>query len=460
MAKMKLFEDISPRKIIIGFKAIPDISDFKSSLKGEILQIKDLTNLRRQVIVNFDLEGRIIDIELGAESLDSNIKILERSFDERFYVYSENCKNLEFGKKEVYRYYDYYNESVCDDRKTARFLVKSVNSFLRNLSENNYRSAREIKIKKISPLAINILENAWKKYDWKGLSKERLLFQKVYPTPINVLPPEVRPDQNPIFTVIQMVQGCRIQGLRGPCKFCNSYRNVSYEEKSLEEIKEHIERVRKFTGRGWRYVKKIFLSDADPIHTSLDSEIYLDFLRWEIPTVNWYECFISTPTILSKSENKWRKLMKLGLKRVYWGIESADDKTLKILGKPHNKKMLYKAASILNEVGLLYVVILLSGIGNLNLNRGKRNLINNSHITETAKFIRDINCADVYISRFIPQPGTEIYTLIKKSKLDFPLLSEREIEHRTMVKMASCDKGNSLIPIRNVRGTYGAQFNR
>ncbi|MBU2592878.1 radical SAM protein [Patescibacteria group bacterium] len=460
MAKIKLFEDVSPRKIIVSFKKIPDISDFKSSLRGKILQIKELTNLKRQVIINFDLEGKIIDIELGAEYLDTNVKILERSFDGRFYVYSENCKNLELSKKEVYRYYDYYNESIREDLNMSKFLVNSVNSLLKNLFKGDYKLDKKIKIKIDSPLAWEILESASKKYNWEGLLKEKQLIKEIYPTPVSVLPPEVRPDENPIFAVIQIVQGCWIQDLRGACKFCNSYRNVAYKEKNLKELREHIERVKKFTGGGWRYVKKIFFADADPFHTDLDSEIYLKFLRQGAPNISWYECFISTPTILSKSENKWKKLMKLGLRRLYWGVESTDDKTLKILGKPHNKKMLYQATSILNKIGLRYVVILLSGIGNLNLNGKKRDLTNNSHIIETAKFIQGINCSDVYISRFIPQPGTEIYTLIKKKKLDFLPLSEREIEHRTMVKMTSCDKKNPLIPVRNVRGTYGAQFNR
>jgi len=468
MLNIKLFKDLSQKKIVVGFKSLSDISDSKSLVKGRIFQLKDITELERQVIVNFDLEGGLIDIELGARSLDSNVKILERSFDGKFYVYFENCKNLKFNQKRVYRYYDYYHEAVCEDLRISKILVDSVHSLLKEISQRGYKSDNKIILMKINPShktkrfptnLIKILENARKKYNWKGLMKDKVRAKKIYSTPISILPPEVRPDQNPVFAIIQLTHGCKIQKLRGPCKFCNSYRNISYKEKSVEELKVHIVKVKRFAGRGWKYVRKFFLSDADPLYTTINSEIYFKFLRKVVPNVNWYECFISTLGILSKSMKEWKKLMKLGLRKIYWGVESADDQILKILGKPQNKKMLYKAASILNKINIPYVVILLSGIGNFN-SELKRDLIHNSHIKETTKFIQDINCPSVYISRFTPQPGTEIHNLIKAKKLNFPPLPERELEHRTMIKTISYNEKNPLIPIREVRGTYGAQFNR
>jgi radical SAM superfamily enzyme YgiQ (UPF0313 family) len=466
MLDLKLFKDLSPRRISIEFKSLPDISDSQSPIKGKIVQLKDITNLERQVIVNFDLEGRLLDIELGAESLDGNVKILERSFDGKFYLYFENCKNLKSNQNNVYRYYDYYHQSISEELKISKILVDSVTRLLKEISQAGYKSNKKImlteeaSIKRIPLSLIKILEKAYKKYNWEGLIKNKLEAQKIYSTPISVLPPEVRPDQNPIFAIIQLTHGCKIQKLRGPCKFCNSYRDVSYKEKNIEELRNHIANVKRFIGQGWKYVKKIFLSDADPLYnTEINSETYFKFLRKELPNINWYECFISTFGILSKSKKEWEALKKLGLRRLYWGVESANNGTLKILGKPHNKKMLYKAASILNRIKIPYVVILLSGIANFTSNQ-KKDLVYNPHIKETAKFIQDINCSNVYISRFTPQPDTEIYDLIKVKKLTPPSLSERELEHRTMIKAISYSKENPFKPVREVKGTYGAQFNR
>jgi len=279
-----------------------------------------------------------------------------------------------------------------------------------------------------------------------------LLIQKIYCDSINVLPPEVRPDQNPIFSIIQMTCGCWIKDKKGPCKFCSSYCGINYREKNIQELREHINNVRINSGKTWEYVKKIFLLDADPLNTNIKTEIYFDFLKKEMPNIGWYESFISTATILSKPVSEWKKIMKFGLKKVYWGVESADDRTLMLLGKPQTKETLYKAASIFNKTGLHYVTILLSGIANMNYE--------NNHIEETSKFIHDINAKNVNISRFTPQPNTEIFNLIKEGKLMLPSPQEREAEHRIMIKMISCDKKNRPIASRTVRGTYGAQFNR
>lgn len=456
MAELQLFDDSYPRKIIIEFRTLADISDFNSLLKSKILEIKDITNPKKIVILDFDLEGRIMNIRLGSESSNGEVKIFERGFDGRFYVYFDNCKNLNPNNKSIYRYYDYYNETVGEDLKISEFLINSVASLLEEILDENFEKSNKIILvgKNISCAKnkLAIIKNAYELYNWKGLLKERSTIKKIYCNSISVLPPEVRPDQNPIFSIIQIVQGCWIKDKKGPCKFCSSYRGINYREKSIEELKEHVDQVRNNAGMGWEYVRKIFLLDADPLHTNIKTGIYFKFLRKEILKVRWYESFISTSVILSKSIDEWKKIIRLGLKKVYWGVESADDRTLILLGKPHTTKMLYKAALMLNKIGLHYVVILLSGVANLNYE--------NNHIKETSKFIQDINAIDIYISRFTPQPNTEIFNLIKEGKLIFPSLSEREAEHRMMIKMISCDKDNRFVVTRNVRGTYGVQFNR
>lgn len=458
MIKVKLFEESFPKKIIIQFSYLPDISDFNSSLKAKIVQVKDATNQQKIIIINFDLEGRIINIKLGNNPLNSEVKILERSFDGRFYIYAENCKNLIPGKKNINRYYDYYNEAVVEDLKNSKILIDSVNSFLKEIIKAKFNFSDRIEIIYKSKSDIEGLNEAvnkaYKKYDWNGLLKERKIIRNIYSNSINVLPPEVRPDQNPIFSIIQIVQGCWIKSIRGSCSFCDSYLNVGYREKNVKELKKHILQVKKNAGAGWKYVKKFFLLDADPFHTKIKSELYLSVLIKEIPNKKWYESFISTPTILSKTPSEWKKIANMGLKKVYWGVESVDNNTLKILGKPHNEKLLYKASEILKQADLQYVAIVLSGINNFN----RKDL----HVKKTVKFLNSIDCNNIYISRFMPQPNTKIFNLIKNKRLQFSGQTEREMEHREIIRLLNHGgkKTPKTIVNRTIRGTYGIQFNR
>lgn len=445
MKKYKLFDSSRHDKVDVYFRRLSDVSDFECSLKSKILEIKDITNPKKIVILNFDLEGRIMNIKLKSELSEGEIKVFERSFDGRFYVYLENCKNLEIDNKDIYRYYDYYNETIGEDLKISKFLINSVTLFLKEMLDKKSSNHENLE-------GLAIIDNACNLYNWKGLLKERLIIQKIYCNSISVLPPEVRPDQNPIFSVIQVTCGCWIKDKKGPCKFCSSYCGVDYREKEIQELVGHINKVRVNSGKTWQYVKKVFLLDADPLHTKIKTEIYFNALKKELPNVEWYESFISTSTILSKSVSEWKKIIKLGLKKVYWGVESADDRTLMLLGKPQTKESLYKAAATLNKAGINYVTILMSGFANMNYE--------NNHIEETSKFINDINAKNVYISRFTPQPGTEIFNLIKEGRLIFPSVQERELEHRTMIKMIGLDDKKHIVKNRIIRGTYGVQFNR
>lgn len=466
---LELFKRLIVRKIAVGFRTVSDLSEPNSPMQARVVQLRDITDPRRHVIVNFDMEGRLISIELGRKFLGNEVRILERSFDGEFYVYLRNCDNLKPGHDGVYYYYDYYNEEVYRDLRIAEVLVHSITALLKDISRSGYKTNKNMKftelrivedeidtsgdIRNIPLNLVEILENSRVKYTWEGLSKEKLTFGKVYSTSVSVVPPEVRPDQNLNFAVIQVTQGCWIQDTRGPCRFCSSYRGIHYQEKGIDELAEHIEGAKQLTGKGWKYVKKLFLSDADPFHTKIDSEVYLQFLAREIPEAVWYEAFVSTPAILSKSESRWRKLKALGLKRLYWGVESANDETLKLLGKPHNKKGLYEAARRLNNAGMPIVIIVLSGVAALNHDRTETEVVDNPHVREVAEFIYSIDCPIVYISKFIPQPGTEIFDLIQSGKLKPLSPSELERQHRTMVKI--CSYG-----LREVRGAYGVQFVR
>jgi|SRR3989344_694354 len=143
MGKFKLFGNSYPKKIDIQFKMLPDISDFNDSLKSKILEIKGITNPKKIVILDFDLEGRIMNIKLASELSEGEVKIFERGFDGRFYVYSDNCKNLEPNNEDIYRYYDYYNETVGENLKTSKFLIDSVNLLLKKLDEK-YKKSNKI----------------------------------------------------------------------------------------------------------------------------------------------------------------------------------------------------------------------------------------------------------------------------------------------------------------------------
>lgn len=133
MQDLEFFRDADKRKVTIGSVKIVDSSGSDPRILGKLLQLRDITDPSRHLVVTFDLEGRLISIELGERCRSKRVKLLERNFNGDFYIYSGNCKNLRPNHKGVNYYYDYYHEEVYNDLETAEVLVRSVTSLLKKI---------------------------------------------------------------------------------------------------------------------------------------------------------------------------------------------------------------------------------------------------------------------------------------------------------------------------------------
>ncbi|MBU0628266.1 MAG: radical SAM protein [Nanoarchaeota archaeon] len=463
MRKIQLFKPARKRAIIIGMEVCYDssLSDFGAAYSGpwcgDKLRVTDTTHKSQKVLLDFDLEGRLLGIELRHGEYANEIKIMERNYNGDFYIYFENLRNLSPGNK-LARPFDYWNQDVCIDPAIAKALVDELEQFMKAIVKYEVEKGRFrippwrpegdwISDEKPENIA-DLLEKA-KRFNWES-SQQNEPYTRAYPTPITVLPPEVRPDQNPVFSVIQLTQGCRLKDERGPCSFCGSYKGIQYREKTLDELSDHIAKVKDFTGEGWKYVRKIFLADADPLNTRTPTEAYLEFLRNQIPKISHFESFASTVAILSKTEQEWARLKELGLNMLYWGVESADDQTLRMLHKPHTQEMLYKAGERLKQVGINYAIILLAGVGTLDPHMGEGDVRDNSHVRATSELMSFLNPPMVYVSNLSILPGTRLY---QRAQLgDIRPLSQPE------VSLQNGEIRTKTPFFCKTRGQYGMQF--
>jgi radical SAM superfamily enzyme YgiQ (UPF0313 family) len=456
-----LFFNSENRKIAIGFINYDKYNNLYFNYNC-LFQIRDITNHKKHTIITYDLEGRLLNIKLGRSGDDIEVKMLERSFDGTYYIYTENLKNLSFEHDFLYIYYDYYEEIIARNTKESMILITQVSRLISLIVSSNFQSSNTIEFFSISnqnhpigqlPIVYAlIIRRIMTLYTYDGLSKEKILFNTVYSTTLNVLPPEVRPDLSPEFAVVQMTHGCKFKCTKnGGCNFCGAYLDTQYYEKNEFELKEHIKKVKDFCKLAWTGVTKFFLSDADPLNTEVDSEQYFDIINNELQKIVHLECFITTSTILSKNKEKWQTLKNKGLKKLYWGVESADDEVLKLLGKPHNYTKLRDAATLLNDIGLEFVIILMSGIGALEPERNKNDILENNHISKTVKFIEESHCKEIYLSKFTPVVGTKLYEAMKSNRIKLLDNDEFELQHRTMIKLLSAQN-------RAIKGSYGIQF--
>ena len=387
---------------------------------------------RKNLILLFDLDGYIVSIELSEPGRSNTVTVLRRNFNGTIYIFPRNTVNL--SQDVVDFYLDYYNNFIVIDDVKAKILIQETLDIVKHIYEKGNSSFEEI-LKKILSKPVDLY------FDPSYYLKQG------YTTPLSVLPPNVRPDINHNYIVIQVTSGCKlIQTRKRPCAFCTSF-DSNYVERDVNDINYHISCLRETNSEALSNAKYVFLADGDPL-ISKQIIFYLNEIKENLKTIQGFESFISTAGILSIEPKRWHELLQLGLRKVYWGVESANDETLRVIDKPHNLTMLNKAKSILQSMNLSYDIIVMSGIGAIDKKvRSKGSVKSNNHIRDTCDFVNNSKCDSVFISKLQIAKNSKLYTQIDNTIFPYSD-TEMEEEYRTLV-------GNMLI---DVRGAYGNQF--
>ena len=179
-------------------------------------------------------------------------------------------------------------------------------------------------------------------------------FENIY-LPISILPP----DQY-MSLVIQMTEGCNYN----QCTFCNFYRDRPFKIKSTDDLVLHLSKVKSFFGEGINLRKSIFLADANALAVPQKRLVSgLELIHNKFPQFNDYYSFIDVFTGLKKSVNDFKKLNKLGIKRVYLGVESGNSDLMLFLNKHQLNKDIIELTHNLKKGGINVGIIFLVGAG-------------------------------------------------------------------------------------------------
>lgn len=245
---------------------------------------------------------------------------------------------------------------------------------------------------------------------------ERLLaqgdeFRRIY-APITILPP----DQY-LSIVLQATEGCTWNR----CTFCSFYQGRPFRAKSEEEFADHVEAVKAFFGKGAWMRKGIFLADGNALALSQNRlEPLFHCTRQAFPDEPIYS-FIDLYTGERKSVEDWRRLRRLGLRRVYIGMETGDDELLAFLNKPGSQEELVQFVSDLKQAEVAVGLIVMIGVGG----REHRDV----HAQQTLRAIAQMPLGDgdlVYLSPFIEHPDSTY--AVRRREANLTPMPEQEIE--------------------------------
>ena len=170
----------------------------------------------------------------------------------------------------------------------------------------------------------------------------------------------IRPPAEALSIILQVTVGCS----HNKCTFCGAYKGVEFRIKDQSIIREDLEFARQYCQRQ----RRVFLTDGDVLILPQKKLVCLfKKIREMVPWVNRISLYGNTKSIKSKTVAQLKELKRLGLDRVYMGLETGHDRILTAIRKGADSKSMIKAGRNVRESGIFLCVTVLLGIGGIDL---------------------------------------------------------------------------------------------
>lgn len=227
--------------------------------------------------------------------------------------------------------------------------------------------------------------------------------------------PITPPDQHDAV-LVQSTTGCA----HNACTFCVFYRDTRFSIRPAQAFSRHVEAVRSFLGPTMPSRHRVFFGDASAlmVKPSLLAQHFQAACsllapedrpdkprRLDVPAsrkaVGPYSTFCDTFLTPLPEVEELRELARLGLGRVYLGVETGAQDLLDLLRKPATPAGMLAAVRHLKAAGIPVSVIIMVGAGG----RGFASL----HREETARLLNQMPLGTgdvVQFSEFFSMPGS------------------------------------------------------
>jgi radical SAM superfamily enzyme YgiQ (UPF0313 family) len=263
----------------------------------------------------------------------------------------------------------------------------------------------------------------------------------------------IRPPNEAYSLLVRFTRNCPW----GKCAFCRSYKQKRFEKRSVEEIKEDIDIIRKIRdeivalscekGFGgsindslidlifsvpayneyfksvaiWLYFggKNVFIQDANsPAMKPVDFVDALAYLKEQFPSIDRVTSYARSRTIAKRlTVDDLLQMREAGLTRLHIGLETGSDFLLKYMSKGVTKEEHIECGRKVKESGIELSEYVVLGLG------GKKWW--KEHATETADVLNKINPDFIRFRTLKVLRDIPLYQKVESG--DFVILHEEEI---------------------------------
>jgi len=272
----------------------------------------------------------------------------------------------------------------------------------------------------------------------------------------------IRPPSEARSLLIRVTRNCPWN----KCAFCHTYRDTTFERRSVEEVKKDIQAARDVAdeikaiswklGEGglvgsltanrvfeggagygdpfrsvaaWLYYggESVFLQDANSLILKTDDLVeILRFIKETFPHVNRITSYCRSKTAAKKTVEEFKRLRDAGLNRIHVGLETGYDPLLQFIRKGVTAAEQIEGGKRMVSAGISLCEYVMPGLG------GKR--WSRENALETSRVLNEINPDHIRLRSLQVRVGTVLHDRMKDGSFD--LLGEDDVarEIRTFIE--------------------------
>ena len=229
----------------------------------------------------------------------------------------------------------------------------------------------------------------------------------------------IRPPSEALSIILQVTLGCS----RNACAICGTYREKRFALKPWAQIEADIA----FAGQYCKRQHTLFLADGDVLALPhADIMRILETIQQKVPWVRRISSYASSRNIESKTDEELRQYREHGLQRLYLGLESGHDPTLKAIAKGADSASMITAAQRLRQADIALSISCILGIAGAAESQ--------AHALATAQVLNRMEPQYIGVLTLMLLENTPLYRRYREGRFILPSQRELLLELRTIVE--------------------------
>ena len=217
----------------------------------------------------------------------------------------------------------------------------------------------------------------------------------------------IRPPSEASSLILQVTTGCS----HNACRFCGAYP----QQFSIKPMSEVVADLDFFSSQGSELGRRLFLADGNALLCKTeDLRTIIREARKRFPRLRRIASYANARDVLRKSDEELKALAQEGLKLVYIGLESGDDRVLVRMNKGNTVSQSIEGVQRLQEAGIKASVMVLLGLA------GAKEEESLDHARLTAEAVAEMQPRYLSCLTVMLIPGTPLAEDARQGRFEIP----------------------------------------